>query len=87
MNIGFSPGNLIPFKDLGTVYPNLRITDNWGILTAEKGALVGKNWSKVIVSEPIEINDKTVEGDGWKLELNKNWKIEKIKENYIVKKE
>ena len=87
MNISFNPGNLIPFRNLGTVYPNLRISDNWGILTAEKGALVGKNWGKVTVSAPTKITDKFVEGDGWKLELNSDWKLVKIKENYTLKKE
>jgi len=87
MNIGYNPSNLIPYRDLGTVYPNLRITDNWGILTAEKGALVSKNWGKVTVSAPTKITDKLIEGDGWKLELNSDWKLEKIKENYTLKKE
>lgn len=86
MNIRFSPGDLIPFKDIGTVYQNIRITDNWGILLVEKDALIGKRWKKVIVSEPTEISDKIIKGDGWKLELNKDWKLEKIKESYILKK-
>lgn len=86
MNISYNPSNLIPYRDLGTVYPNLRITDNWGILTVEKGALVDKNWGKVIVSEPTKIADKIIEGGGWKLELNNDWKLTKIKENYTLKK-
>ena len=86
MNVSYNPSNLIPYRDLGTVYPNLRITDNWGILTVEKGALVGKNWGKVIVSEPTKITDKIIEGNGWKLELHKNWELTKIKENYTLKK-
>jgi len=85
MNIGYSPANLIPFKDLGTVYPNCRITDNWGILTVEKDALIDQNWSKITVSEPIEIGDKVIEGDGWKLELNEGWKIENSEGNYKLK--
>lgn len=87
MNISFNPGNLIPYRDLGTVYPNLRITDNWGILTAEKGALVANNWSKVIVSEPSKITDEIIEGEGWELELNSEWQLIKVKENYTLKKQ
>jgi hypothetical protein len=86
MNISYNPSNLIPYRDLGTVYPNLRITDDWGILTAEKGALVGKNWGKVIVSEPIKTEEKIIEGNGWKLEINNDWELVKIKENYTLKK-
>ncbi len=87
MNISFDPRNIMPFKNLGTVYPNIRITDNWGILTVESGgALLGKNWQKVTVSKPTEITDKIIKGDGWKLGLNKNWKLIKIGKNFTLKK-
>ncbi len=85
MNISFSPGDLIPFKDIGTVYKNIRITDKWGSLTAED-ALVGKMWKKVVVSEPTEITDTIIKGNGWKLELNEDWKLVKISDNYTLKK-
>lgn len=85
MRIGFNPSNLIPFKDLGTLYLDLRITDNWGILKAEKGALVTKDWSKVILTEPLEMGDNILKGDGWKIELNKAWKIEKTDDYYTLK--
>jgi hypothetical protein len=55
MKIGYNPSNIMPLKNLGTVYPNLRITDNWGILTAENGALLSNNWDKVTVSEHWEL--------------------------------
>ncbi len=86
MNIRFSPGDLIPFKDIGTVYQNIRITDNWGILLVEEDALIGKRWKEVIVSEPTEISDTIIKGEGWELELNNEWKLEKIEENYTLKK-
>jgi len=81
MKISFDPRNIMPLKNLGTVYPNLRISDNWGILTVENGALLSNNWDKVTVSEPAKTNDNIIEGDGWKLELNSNWELAKIKEN------
>ncbi|WP_299225818.1 hypothetical protein [uncultured Psychroserpens sp.] len=77
MNISFDPRNIIPLENIGTVYPNLRVTDNWGILTVEKGALLASDWSKVTVTAPTEISDKIVNGDGWKLELNPEWKVQK----------
>ena len=86
MNIGFNPSNIMPLKDIGTVYPNLRITDNWGILTVENGALLSNNWDKVTVSEPTEISDKVIKGDGWKLELNNDWELIKIEKNFILKR-
>lgn len=87
MKISFDPRNIMPFKNLGTVYPNLRITDNWGVLTVKKGALLSNNWDKVSVSEPTKINDKLIEGNGWSLELNSDWELTKIDEEYILKRE
>ena len=70
MNVSFDPRNLIPLENYGTVYPNLRITDNWGILTVEDGALLSADWSKVIVTVPEENTNRLVRGKGWTLELN-----------------
>ena len=70
MNISFDPRNLIPLENYGTVYPNLRITDNWGILTVEDGALLSADWSKVVVTVPQENSNGKVKGKGWTLELN-----------------
>ena len=87
MNIGYNPSNIMPLNDLGTVYPNLRVTDNWGVLTVENGALLSNNWDKVTVSKPTKISEKIIKGDGWNLELNKDWKLEKIEKNYtLIKK-
>lgn len=86
MRISFDPRNIMPIKDIGTVYPNMKITDNWGILTVENGALLGQNWDKVTVSEPTEITDKIIKGDGWKLEINNDWKLIKMEKNYTLKR-
>ena len=86
MNISFDPRNITPFKDLGTVYPKIRITDNWGILTVKNGALLSKNWDKVIISKPTKISDTLVEGNEWKLELKKGWRIENKGKNFILKR-
>ncbi len=38
MNMSFNPQNLIPLdEDEGTIYPTVQISDNWGILTVERG--------------------------------------------------
>lgn len=87
MNISFDPRNITPLEDLGSVYPNLRVTDDWGILTVEKGALLSPTWSNVMVTEPTKITDKIVEGDGWKLELKNGWKVEKSGSSYALKEE
>lgn len=86
MNISFDPRNITPLESFGTVYPNLRITDDWGILTVENGALLASDWSKVTITEPIHITDKLVSGDGWNLELNPEWQVHKIGSKLILEK-
>lgn len=69
MNVSFDPRNIIPIEDKGTVYPNIRVTDLWGILTVENGALMGVNWDKISITNPITIEENKIVGDGWTLEL------------------
>lgn len=77
MNISFDPRNIIPLEDYGNVYPAMRITDNWGILTVTGGALLSKNWDKVTVSEPAGMSSEKITGEGWTLELKDTYKVEK----------
>lgn len=73
MKIQFDPRNLQPLGDLGTVYPNMRITDDWGILEAKNGALMKPDWKSVVVVAPL--NERSLKGDGWTLELKAGWKL------------
>ena len=75
MHVQFDPRNLQPLENAGTVYPNMRITDDWGILTATNGALMKSDWSAVIVAAPDASEGSSLKGDGWTLELKSGWKI------------
>jgi hypothetical protein len=75
MHVQFDPRNLQPLGDAGTVYPNLRISDDWGILDAKNGALMKPDWSAVIVVAPLASTGSSLKGDGWTLELKPGWKI------------
>ena len=88
MNISFDPTNIMALEDKGTVYPNIRITDQWGILTVENGALMSPNWDKITITNPIRTDDKKIIGDGWTLELADGYTVEKEKasENYKLTK-
>lgn len=72
MNIQFDPRNQQPLGEAGTVYPTLRIADDWGILTVTGGALLAPDWTSVTVAAP---KDGAASGEGWTLELNPGWKI------------
>jgi len=77
MNMQFNPTNLISLEDIGTVYPNIRITDNWGILDVTNEALILSNFQSVLISLPDNFSlpqDQTnIHSDDWTIELNKGW--------------
>lgn len=87
MHISFDPATLIPLEEYGTVYPNLRVTDDWGILTVEEGALVRADWTGARVSKPLQYTSNTVAGKGWKLALNAGWKITQVGDGYVLRPE
>ena len=86
MQVSFDPRNIVPIDGLGTVYPSMRISDNWGILVVEQGALMSSDWSFVKVTEPINIGDDMISGNGWKLELNEDYRIVKNDSSYALSK-
>lgn len=77
MNVSFDPRNIMPIEDKGTVYPNIRVTDKWGILTVQNGALMSANWNKISVTVPLKNSNKNISGDGWTLELNEGYAVTK----------
>ncbi|WP_410220092.1 hypothetical protein [Pedobacter sp.] len=81
MSVSFDPRNIMPIEDKGTVYPNIRVTDLWGVLTVENGALMSPNWDKISITNPVKIEGKKIIGDGWTLELIDAYTIEKNKTN------
>lgn len=89
MNVSFDPRNIVPIADQGTVYPKIRVTDLWGILTVENGALMAAGWDKISITLPTMIEGKKITGDGWLLELNDGYGLQKneVDGNYkLIKK-
>ncbi|MNY69112.1 hypothetical protein D3C86_2070020 [compost metagenome] len=66
----------------------MRVTDNWGVLEVSNGALMFPNWNKISISIPTKINGQLIEGDGWSLQLNKNYTVirDETSSNYILVK-
>ncbi len=71
-NYQFNPQTLQPLGDLGTVYPTLRLTDDWGVLEVDGGALVNQRTHVATVSA-TGIDASHLAGSGWRLSLNKGW--------------
>jgi len=89
MSISFDPRNIMPIEGYGAIYPTLRVSDDWGILTVSNGALLGTNWDKITVSEPTLINKDKVVGNGWTIDLNSRYFVEKNSsdKHYSLKKQ
>jgi hypothetical protein len=75
MNVQFNPQNLQPLGDAGTVYPTIRVTDDWGVIEGTNGALMKPDWSALVVPAPASTSGSSIAGDGWTLELKPGWKI------------
>lgn len=73
----FDPNNVEALEDAGTVYPTLRVTDDWGILEVTGGALMTSDTlgAAVRVPAPADLGNRKVEGDGWRLELKEGWSL------------
>lgn len=64
-NIGFDPNSLVPVPEVGTYYPTMRVSADWGVLEVTNGAMIATDWSKLTV--PSE--------ERWNLKLNTGWKM------------
>ncbi|MEO5717405.1 MAG: hypothetical protein ABIR29_02410 [Chthoniobacterales bacterium] len=75
-NYQFNPQSLRPLPELGTVYPTLRLTDDWGVLEVENGGALLDKDMKVATISAAGIASSKLEGKGWRLTLNKGWAIQ-----------
>lgn len=71
-NYQFKPQTLLPLGDFGTVYPTLRLVDDWGVLEVDGDALMGRH---VAVVSATGFDASSLKGAGWHLSLNKGWVI------------
>jgi hypothetical protein len=75
MKIEFDPRNVLVLAGHGTVYPTLRVVDDWGVLEAKDGALVASDFSSATVAAPTSPNAREVAGPGWHLQLAAGWRV------------
>jgi uncharacterized membrane protein (DUF2068 family) len=77
MQVAIDPNSVQPIAALGSVYPVLRVVDDWGVLeVASGGALIKADWSAVVVPAPASTAAHSVTGDGWRLTLAPGWSLE-----------
>lgn len=73
VNVSFDPNHVVPLGDEGNVYPAITISDDWGTIVVQKGALINKTFTAAYVSAPTSADH--LAGDGWKLSLKPGWKV------------
>lgn len=70
----FNPQTLAALDDVGTVYPTLRLGDDWGELVVDGGAaLLHADRQRVTVALPPD--GIGLSGDGWTLALKPGWTL------------
>lgn len=75
MHMQFNPNTVLSLGQAGTVYPHLKVIDDWGTLEVEQGALLSGDWKRVTVSAPATPNGVDVHGAGWRLQLKSGWEL------------
>lgn len=71
MQISFDPNSIIPLENIGNIYKNARIVDEWGILETKGNGtiLITEDWETVILpyASSVEVNGNIKETEFWKL--------------------
>ena len=73
-NYQFNPQTLQALDGIGTVYPTMTTTDDWGVLIVDGGALLQAERRLLSVSA-AEIDPEGMRGTGWRLTLNPGWRL------------
>jgi hypothetical protein len=84
----FEPEDIHSLDSLGTLYNSIRVSDNWGKLTVEKGGCLVSNNLKFIriTAKSFKAEKNRISGDGWHLILNNDWELVPVEQNYFVRK-
>jgi len=84
----FEPEDIHPLDTLGTLYNSIRVSDNWGKLSVDKGGcLISNNFKYLrITSKGFKEEKNRISGEGWHLILNNDWILVHVDQNYFVRK-
>jgi hypothetical protein len=79
VNYSFNPNNVIAIDATNSVYPTLRMVDNWGVLTVTNGAWLERGPTghlvRARVPAPQDLSARPLQGAGWSLELANGWDV------------
>jgi len=76
LQVQFDPRTLLPLGEAGTVYPAIRVSDDWGTIDVTGGALLSPDWKQLTVAAPeADTDSNTLNGAGWTLQLAPGWRL------------
>jgi hypothetical protein len=84
----FEPEDIHSLDTLGTLYTSIRVSDNWGKLTVNKGGcLVSNNFKFLrITAKGFKADHKHISGEDWVLILNNDYELIAVNQNYFIRK-
>lgn len=84
----FEPEDIHPLDTMGILYSSMRVSDNWGKLTIDKGGcLVSNNYKYLrITAKGYKAEKNHISGEGWLLIIADGWEMVEMNQNYLVRK-
>jgi hypothetical protein len=84
----FEPEDIHSLDTLGTLYTSIRVSDNWGKLTVNKGGcLVSNNFKFLrITAKGFKADQNHISGEDWVLILNNDYELIAVNQNYFIRK-
>jgi hypothetical protein len=84
----FEPEDIHSLDTLGTLYNSIRVSDNWGKLTVNKGGCLLSNNFKFlrITAKGFKADHKHISGEDWVLILNNDYELVAVNQNYFIRK-
>ena len=84
----FEPEDIHSLDTLGIIYNSIRVSDNWGKLTVDKGGCLISNNLKFIriTAKSFNADKNHLSGEGWHLILNNDWELIPVNQNYFVRR-
>lgn len=84
----FEPEDIHSLDTLGILYSSIRVSDNWGKLTVNKGGcLVSNNFKFLrITAKGFRADQKHISGEDWVMQLNNDYELVAVNQNYFIRK-
>lgn len=73
-NASHRTAGVVSLPQAGTIYPDYRVTGEWGSLEAEQ-VLVSPDQRTLTLPGPADVENGVITGDGWTVRLERGWKV------------